>query len=151
MFLYKFLNVCPFDYTAIAGSEKVALVNHTNWVAVVTPTNCPKSVRNRCVIELFCGVVCVGTLSFYYFCWCREFCHRTESDLFLFLIAIVFWSYKKSLLEFQLLDERQNRGTEGCSKCKVHQHDTFRKEWYQYKNKCSSLMGQDRVSKCRRL
>ena len=36
-------------------------VNHTSWVAVVTPTDRPKSVRNRCVIELFCGVVYVVT------------------------------------------------------------------------------------------
>ena len=36
-------------------------VNHTSWVAVVTPTDRPKSVRNRCLIELFCGVVCVVT------------------------------------------------------------------------------------------
>ena len=35
--------------------------------------------------ELFCGVVCVVTLPFWDFCWCRGFCHRTESDLFLFL------------------------------------------------------------------
>ena len=34
-------------------------VNHTSWVALVTPTDRPKSVRNRCLIELFCGVVCV--------------------------------------------------------------------------------------------
>ena len=60
-------------------------VNHTSWVAVVTPTERPKSVRNRCVIELFCGVVCVVTLPFWHFCWCRGFCHRTESDLFPFL------------------------------------------------------------------
>ena len=60
-------------------------VNHTSWVAVVTPTDRPKSVRNRCLIELFCGVVCVVTLPFWHFCWCRGFCHRTESDLFLFL------------------------------------------------------------------
>ena len=32
---------------------------YTSWMAVVTPTDRPKSVRNRCVIELFCGVVCV--------------------------------------------------------------------------------------------
>ena len=37
-------------------------VNHTSWVAVVTPTDRPKSVRNCCLIELFCGVVCVATL-----------------------------------------------------------------------------------------
>ena len=66
-FIYKFLNVCPFDYTAVAGSGKVGpvnQVNHTSWVAVVTPTDRPKSVRNRCLIELFCGVVCVVTALF---------------------------------------------------------------------------------------
>ena len=59
-FIYKFLNVCPFDYTAVAGSGKVGSVNqvnHTSWVAVVTPTDGPKLARNRCVMELFCGVV----------------------------------------------------------------------------------------------
>ena len=57
-FTYKFLNVCPFDYTAVAGSGNVGPVNqvyHTSWVAIVTPTDHPKSVRNRSVIELFCG------------------------------------------------------------------------------------------------
>ena len=55
-FIYKFFNVCPFDYTAVAGSGKVGSVNqvnHTSWVDVVTPTDRPKSVRNRWVIELF--------------------------------------------------------------------------------------------------
>ena len=45
-----------FDYTAVAGSGKVGpvnQVNHTSWVAVVTPTDRPKSVRSRCIIELF--------------------------------------------------------------------------------------------------
>ena len=55
-------------------------------MAVVTPTDRPRSVRNRCVIELFCGVVCVVTLPFWHFCWCRGLSHRTESDLFLFLL-----------------------------------------------------------------
>ena len=55
-------------------------------MAVVTPTDRPKSVRNRCVIELFRGVVCVVTLPFSRFCWCRGFCHGAESDLFLFLL-----------------------------------------------------------------
>ena len=46
---------------------KVVPVNqvyHTSWEAVVTPTDRPKSVRNRCVIEHYCGVVCVFTLPF---------------------------------------------------------------------------------------
>ena len=61
----QILNVCPFDYTAVAGSGKVGpvnQVNHTSWVAEVTPTVRSKSIRNCCVIELFCGVVCVVTL-----------------------------------------------------------------------------------------
>ena len=48
--------MCPFDYTAVAGSGKVGplnKVNHTSWLAVVTTTDRPKSFRNRCVIELF--------------------------------------------------------------------------------------------------
>ena len=39
-------------------------VNHNSWVALVTPTDRPESVRNRCLIELFCGVVCVVTCPF---------------------------------------------------------------------------------------
>ena len=60
------INVCPFDYTAVAGVGRWARkqVNHTSWVAVVTPTDRPKSVRNYCLIELFCGVVCVVSLPF---------------------------------------------------------------------------------------
>ena len=33
--------MCPFDYTAVAGSGRVGplnYVNHTSWVIVVTPT-----------------------------------------------------------------------------------------------------------------
>ena len=48
--------MCPFDYTALAGNGKVGPVNQINntcWMAVVTPTYRPKSVRNRCVIEFF--------------------------------------------------------------------------------------------------
>ena len=83
--------VCPFDCTAVARSGKVGPVNqvdHTSWVAVVTPTDRPKSVRNRCVIELFCCVVCVVTLPFWHFCWCWDFCHRIQSDLCPFLVVM---------------------------------------------------------------
>ena len=60
----KSLHVLALDYITVAVSGKVGHVkpvNHTSWVAVVTPTDRPKSVRNRCLIELFCGVVCVVT------------------------------------------------------------------------------------------
>ena len=86
-FSYNFLNVCRFDYTAVTGSVKVGPViqfNHTSLVAVATSTDCPKSVCNRCVIELFCCIVCVVNLPFWHFCWCRGFCHRNESDIFHF-------------------------------------------------------------------
>ena len=101
-FIYKFLNVCPFDYKAVAASGMVGLlmVYHTSWVAVVTPTDRPKSVRNRSVIELFCGVVCVVALPIWHFCWCRGFCHRTESDLFLFLLY--YTSFCRSILCYVL-------------------------------------------------
>ena len=93
----QILNVCPFDYTAVAWSGKVGpvkQVNHTSWVALVTQTDRPKSVRNRCVIKHFCCVVCVVTLPFSRFCWCRGFCHRAESDLFLFLLVYFFSSLR---------------------------------------------------------
>ena len=62
-------------------------VNHTSKVAVVTPTDRPKSVRNCCLIELFCGVVYVVNLPFWHFCRCRGFCHRTGSDFLLFVFV----------------------------------------------------------------
>ena len=74
-------------------------VNHTSWVAVVTQTDRPKSVRNRCVIELFCGAVCVVSLPVLHICWCRGFCYRNESDLFLFLLQ--FKQYEMPSSEFK--------------------------------------------------
>ena len=35
------------------NDSNLYIINHTSWVAVVTLTDCPKSVHNRCVIELF--------------------------------------------------------------------------------------------------
>ena len=64
-------------------------VNHTSWVAVVTRTDRPKSVRNRSVIELFGNFFCVVTLPIWHFCWYKGFCHRTESDLFFFSLAFL--------------------------------------------------------------
>ena len=37
----------------LRGVGRWARVNHTSWVAVVTPTDRPKSVGNCCLIELF--------------------------------------------------------------------------------------------------
>ena len=66
-FIYKFSNVCTFDYIAVAESWKVGpvnKVNHTSWVAVVTPTNRPKSVRNRYVIKLFVALFVLSLCPF---------------------------------------------------------------------------------------
>ena len=54
------LNVYPFNYTIFAVSGKVLdpvnRFNHTSGVGIVTSTDHPKLVRNRCVIQVFCGV-----------------------------------------------------------------------------------------------
>ena len=50
-------------------------------MTAVTLTDQPKSVRNRCVIEVFNGV-CVLSFGFRIFYWYRGFCHGTKSDLF---------------------------------------------------------------------
>ena len=39
-------------------------VNHTSWVATVTPTDRPKSIRNRCVIELFVALFVLSLCPF---------------------------------------------------------------------------------------
>ena len=63
----QILDVTPFDYTTVAESGKVGpvnQVNHTNWLIVFTPTDRPKSVRNRCVIELFVDVFVLSRCPF---------------------------------------------------------------------------------------
>ena len=55
-------------------------------MAVVAPTDRPKSVSNRCVIEVFGGdfVLSRSFFFFIFFCWCTGFWHRTQSDLFIY-------------------------------------------------------------------
>ena len=82
--------MCPFDNTLLWLVERLGSVNrfnHTSWAAIVTPTDRPKSVRNGCVIEVFGAFLCCH-VAFWIFCRCRGFCHRTESDLFLFLLTL---------------------------------------------------------------
>ena len=43
------------------GWDPVNLFEHTSWVAVVTKTDRPKSVRNRCVIEVFDDVIVLSS------------------------------------------------------------------------------------------
>ena len=51
--IFKCVSFWLNDYCGELGRWVRKLVNHTSRVAVVTPTDRPKSVRNRCVIELF--------------------------------------------------------------------------------------------------
>ena len=63
----KYLHVLVLDYIAVAVSGKVGPVkpvNHTSWVTVVTPTDRPKSVRNRRVIKLFGDVLVLSRCPF---------------------------------------------------------------------------------------
>ena len=65
--LVNHLHFLVLDYTAVAVSGKVGPckpVNHTSWVAVVTPTDRPKSVRNRCLIELFVALFVLSLCPF---------------------------------------------------------------------------------------
>ena len=51
--IYTFLNVCPFNYTTVAGNEKVRPVNHVNhtiWVVVVFLTD---RVQSKVLVAVF--------------------------------------------------------------------------------------------------
>ena len=77
--------------------------NYTNWMSVVTRTDRPKSVRNRCVIEVFGGVF-VLSIGFWIFCLYRGFRHRSESDLlrFIFISNRVLAKCTSWLISFAL-------------------------------------------------
>ena len=83
--------MCPFDYTAAVVSGRVVRtytgLTTPVGVTAVTPTDRPKSVRNHCVIEVFWWRFLCYHDSFWIFCGCKGFSHRTESDLFLFLLT----------------------------------------------------------------
>ena len=73
-------------------------------MTAVTPTDRPKSVRNLCVIEVFDGVLFVVMLLFGFFCGCRGFCHKTESDLCLFLFSHKLKAQMQSRFTIALFD-----------------------------------------------
>ena len=49
-----------------------SLLKPNSWMTVVTPTDRPKLVRNRCVIEVLVAFLCCP-LGFRIFCWYRVF------------------------------------------------------------------------------
>ena len=64
-FLASFLPIYGFQQAKPVG------------LTAVTPTDRPKSARNRCVIEIFGGVFMLSRCFLDIFCGCRGFCHRT--------------------------------------------------------------------------
>ena len=58
------LNNCCGEWE---GRHPVNWSNHTSWVAIIAPTDRPKSVCNRYVIEVFLCLFCVVTLLFGFF------------------------------------------------------------------------------------
>ena len=52
--LNSYLNYCFGEWE---GWDPVNRFNHTSWVAIATPTDCPKSVQNRNVIGVFVDVL----------------------------------------------------------------------------------------------
>ena len=63
LYIFKFQLIdafsCPRLHNCCGESEgwdPVNRFNQTSWAAVIAPTDRPKSVHNRCVIEVFGGV-----------------------------------------------------------------------------------------------
>ena len=85
------------------GWDPVNWCNHIIRVAVVTPTDRRKSVRNRYVIDVWwCFRVVI--LLFGLFCWYNSFCNRRDSDLFLYIfyqtfeIFVICLAYQNKIL-----------------------------------------------------
>ena len=79
----------PFDYTAISVSGKVGrpltgLTTPVGWLLLLQLTVLSRS--GIVVKSNFWWRFHVVKLLFECFCECRGFCHRTESELFLFLL-----------------------------------------------------------------
>ena len=80
--------------------DPVKPVNHTSWVAVVTPTDRPNSIRNRCEIEYFVALfvmplcpfdISVGTVAF-------VIGLRQISSLFLSIDESIIYRYINTIL-----------------------------------------------------
>ena len=88
--------MCPFDYTAVAGSGKEGTVNridHTSRIAVVTPSDRYKSVRNRCEIELFGGITVLILCACLTIMLCRGFCLGLSQISSFFLSQLMSTEY----------------------------------------------------------
>ena len=55
-FRFDLFRFVPFRFCFVSHFTGTRFNNHTSWMAVVTPSDRPKSICNRCVIEVFVGV-----------------------------------------------------------------------------------------------
>ena len=69
------------EMSSLLARSNVWDYRYSNWLSLVGP----QSLCNRSFWWRFCVVVSI----FGFFCGCRGFCHRTESDLFLFFFSLV--------------------------------------------------------------
>ena len=77
----------PLEFPSVLSRVCLSCCYELFFICVrLNQLDLPECPTMTLMIELFCGVDCVVTLPFWHFCWCRGFCHRTESDLFLFLL-----------------------------------------------------------------
>ena len=72
----------------VEGWTPVIRFNYTSGVAVVTPTDRPKSVCNRCVIKVFDGVFVLSRCFLDLSVGVGDFIIGLISDLFLFLLKL---------------------------------------------------------------
>ena len=110
-----YLHVRAFDYTidVLSGRVGIPLTGFTTpdgWLSLPQLTVLS---RSAIVVKVF-GGVCVVTLLFGFFCRCRGFCHRTESDLFLFLF---FFLQNIDVTTFLIAFT-----TQGCPTCSPSDH-----------------------------
>ena len=82
--------MCPFDYMAFAVSGKVGIPLTTPVGLLVTPTDRPKSVRNRCVIEVFGGVCVCCPLVFEFSVGIRGFVIGLGQISFFFSLDVLY-------------------------------------------------------------
>ena len=64
---------------------------YTSWVAVVTPTDRPKSTRNRCVIEVLLAFLCCQAAFFDFSVGDGAFVTGLPHILFVFLLHKIFY------------------------------------------------------------
>ena len=86
MFFFCFFAILCMQTDKLSWKVERSLIVLTTpeLLTAVSPTDRPKSVCNRCVIEVLVAFFVV-TMLFGFFCLCRGFHHRTESDVFFFL------------------------------------------------------------------